>query len=226
MKLNEKIRATNLRKKGLSYGEINKRVRVSKSTLSLWLRDIKLTSRQVKRIYIDRRQKNAYNLAKFNRKRKIERTKEVIKTAKKEANKLFKDPLFSPGLMLYWAEGSNDLQEKVKLSNSDSAMILFMMKWFRKFCNVPEKKFRIALHIHTLHCRKNVEKYWSKITNIPLSQFQKTQIKPTSLGQRKNPLYNGTCNIIVSDKDLFRRIKGWKLRFLEKVITRPRSSTG
>lgn len=50
MKLKEKIRAIKLRKLGKSYSEIRKQVKVSKSTLSLWLRDIKLTPEQEKRI--------------------------------------------------------------------------------------------------------------------------------------------------------------------------------
>ena len=124
--------------------------------------------------------------------------------------------LFLPGLMLYWAEGDkSDLREEVKFSNSDPFMIQFMMRWFREVREIPEKKFRIALHIHTLHCRKKIEQFWAPITGIPLNQFHKTQIKPTGLGQRRNKLYNGTCAICIHDKNLFRRIKGWKLKFIE-----------
>ena len=218
MKLNERLKAIKLRKKGKSYKEIRKKISVSKSTLSIWLRDIKLTPRQEKRIYIDLRQKNAYRLAKANQMKRIKITKEIIKKAQKETFLFFKNPLFLAGLMLYWAEGDkSDESEGVKFSNSDPEMIKFMMMWFRKICNVLEKKFRIALHIHELHCRKNIENYWSKLTNIPRNQFHKTQIKPTSLGQRKNILYNGTCAIVINDKNLFRRIKGWKLGFLKKI---------
>ena len=38
MKLNERIEAIRLRKLGKSYSEIRKKVKVSKGTLSLWLR--------------------------------------------------------------------------------------------------------------------------------------------------------------------------------------------
>ena len=233
MKLNEKIKAIRLRKLGRSYSEIRKQVKVSKSTLSLWLRDIKLTPEQEKRLYVELRQKNAYRLAKLSQKKRIKRTKKIINETKEEAKRFFKNPLFLAGLMLYWAEG--DKSERgyaVKFSNSDPAMIKFMMRWFRKVCKVPEKKFRIALHIHELHCRKDIENYWSKITNIPLSQFHKTFIKPTSLKHRKNRLYNGTCAIRISGIDLLRRIKGWKIGFLERVNiklkekARPRSLIG
>lgn len=221
MKLNEKVEAIRLRKLGKSYSEIRKKVKISKGTLSLWLRDIKLTPKQEKRIYVELRQKNAYRLAKSNQEKRIKRTKEIIKQAKQEVPLYLRTPLFLAGLMLYWAEGDkSDERAEVKFTNSDPAMIKFIMKWFREICKVPEEKFRITLHIHELHCRKDIENYWSKITNISLSRFHKTFIKPTSLKHRKNRLYNGTCAIRINDVDLFRRIKGWKLGFLEKMNIR------
>ncbi len=218
MKLKEKIKAISLRKLGKSYSEIRKKIKVSKGTLSLWLRDIKLTPEQEKRLYVERGQRNTYRLAKFNQRKRIERTKKIIKKAKREILLYLKNPLFLSGLMLYWAEGDkSDEREVIKFSNSDPSMVKFIMKWFRDICKVPEKKFRVGLHIHKLHCREDIEEYWSKLTNIPLIQFHKTQIKHTSLRHRRNRLYNGTCAIRIGDKDLFRRIKGWKLGFLEKM---------
>lgn len=216
MKLKEKLRSIKLRKKGRSYKEIQKKILVSKGTLSLWLRDIKLTPAQERRIYRELRQKNAYRLAKANQMKRIRITKEIIKKAKKETSSLIKNPLFLVGLMLYWAEGDkSEESEVVKFSNSDPEMIKLMMKWFRKICKVPKNKFRIALHIHQLHCRKNIESYWSRLTGVSRKQFHKTQIKPTSLKHRKNKLYNGTCVVVVNNKNLFRRIKGWKLGVLK-----------
>jgi len=217
MKLKEKQISIQLRKQGNSYGEINNKVKVSKSTLSLWLRDIKLSPEQENNIYQKAKQKHAYRLAKFNQQKRIDKTKEIIQSAKKEISSLVNNPLFLAGLMLYWAEGDkSDRIEHVKFNNSDPKMIRLMMSWFKKICKVPDEKFRIELHIHELHCRKNIEKYWSQVTQVPLNQFNKTQVKPTSLRQRKNKLYDGTCAIRVSSRDLFRRIKGWQLGFLEQ----------
>lgn len=218
MKFNQKIKAIQLRKGGKSYGEIKNILNVSKGTLSSWLKNIKLTPEQKKKIYISRQQKNAYRLAKKNQQIKIEKTKKIIEGARREIKKYLKNNLFIAGLMLYWAEGDkSDKTEIVKFTNSDPEMIKLIMNWFRQVCNVPNEKFRIALHIHELHCRKNLEEYWSQLTKIPLKQFHKTQIKPTSLRQRRNTLYNGTCAVRISSKDLFRKIKGWKLGVLEKI---------
>lgn len=216
MKIEEKNKAIRLRKGGKSYGEILKQLSVSKSTLSLWLRDIELTEKQ-KSLLLKGRQKSRYAGAKAKQRQRIERTKQIIEESKREVKRFWNDPLFLAGLMLYWAEGDkSDNTENVKFSNSDPSLIQLIMRWFREICKVPEKKFRITIHIHELHCRSRTERYWSKITNIPLSQFYKTQIKQTSLRQRRNILYDGTCAVSVSNRDLFRRIKGWKLGIVNK----------
>lgn len=216
MKFTEKIKAIHLRNLGKSYSEIRKQVSVSKSTLSLWLRDIEFTPKQ--KAELKGRQKSRYEGAKANQRKRIERTEKIIKEAKKELPLYLKHPLFLSGLMLYWAEGSkSEQEERLEFNNSDPLMIKFMMRWFREICKVPEEKFRIHLYIHELFCRKDIEKYWSAITNIPLDQFHKTQIKSTSLKHRKNRLYNGTCAIRIGNRDLFRKMKGWRLGFLEKM---------
>lgn len=218
MKLRERILAVNLRKKGKSYSEIRKKIKVSKSTLTAWLRDIELSPSQKKRLFVTLRQQNGYRLARSRRDNKRKEVKRIVSEAKNQIPLLLGNPLFISGLMLYWAEGDkSDEREVVKFSNSDSRMIAFMMRWFREICGVKENKFRIALHIHKLHCRPEIEKYWSKISHIHKNQFHKTQIKPTSLKHRRNKLYDGTCAIIINDRSLFRKIKGWKLGFIEKM---------
>lgn len=215
MKFEEKIKAIRMRKRGCTYRQILNEVGVSKSTISGWLRDIELTSRQKEKL-LQGREISRYAGAKAQQRKRIERTEEIMSNARKELPSLSKNEIFLPGLMLYWAEGAKS-NETIKFSNSDPLMIKLMMRWFRDICDVPEEKFRIALHIHELLSRKNAEEYWSKITGVPLNQFQKTFVKPTSLGQRKNILYNGTCIICVFDKSLFRRMHGWKAGFLEKI---------
>jgi len=225
MKPQERIRAIKLRKKGKSYKEILKEVKVSKGTLSVWLRDVPLTKQQKDRLYITLKQRGAYRAAKARQQARIDRTEEIIIEAKREAKYLIKNPLFLAGLMLYWAEGDkSDEVELVKFSNSDSKMIEFIMRWFREICEVPEEKFKVCVHAHSLHCRKEIESFWSKVTGVPSKQFYKTQIKPTSLGYRKNKLYNGTCAVGISNKDLFRRIKGWKLAFIEEMDSKKKIS--
>ena len=210
MKLQQRFIATDLRKQGYSYPKILKTVNVSKSTLSLWLRDIDLTPQQQKKLLIGR-EKSRYAAAKKKKETRILKTNEIIDKSTKEVSTLVKTPLFITGLSLYWAEGTKNKSETVRFVNSDEKMIMLIMKWFRGVCGIPPDKFRCQVHMHNLHCKPDLEKYWSNITGIPQKQFYKTYVKQSSLGQRRNILYNGTCSITISSKELFRRIWGWKL---------------
>lgn len=210
MKLIEKKKAINLRNKGLSYNKILAEIKVSKSTLSYWLRDVELN--KTANINLLRGRELSRKVA---AKSKIEKrqldTERTIASGIEEFNKLSRNLLFLSGLNLYWAEGDKHKQEKVKFTNSDPKMIALMMRWFREVCEVPEEKFRIALHVHNLHVVRNIRQYWCKVTGISLRQFHKVYVKRSTLHFKRNALYNGTCAIVVHDKKLFRRICGWKV---------------
>ncbi len=220
MKLAEKFKAIELRKSGFSYDKILREIDVSKSTLSFWLRDIEFTSKQ-QQLLLKGRERSRYVAAKAKRALRIKITNEIIKKSKTEVRRLIRKPLFILGLSLYWAEGAKSLEEDVKFSNSDPLMVLLIMRWFREICLVPEHKFRINLHVHDFHIRPNVEQFWSNLVKVPQKQFYKTYVKKSSIGLRKNLLYNGTCQVIVNNKELFRKIVGWKLGLQEYFNIRP-----
>ena len=224
MKLEAKWKAIELRRQGYCYAKIRQIIKVSKSTLSRWLYDIDLTPEQKKQL-LRGREISRYASARSKKAKKEEQIRIITEEGRKQFSKLIKNPLFLAGLMLYWAEGDKNREERVKFTNSDETAIVLMMKWFREICNVPEVKFRIALHLHNLHFRTNAQNYWSKLTGIPIKQFHKIFIKQSSLRQRRNILYNGTCAIVINNKDLFRKISGWKLGLLEYFHIAPRSST-
>ncbi len=220
IRLNERILARELRKRGLSFSEIMARIsNLSKGTLNGWLKDIELTQKQKQRLLSkikDGANKGRLKGAFTNHQKRIKTTRYFISLAKNEVQQKIINPLFVMGVMLYWAEGDKT-RERVALTNSDPTMIQFMMKWFREICKVPEAKFRIALSIMTIHDKKESEAFWSQITEVPITKFHRTRIKQTSLRGKRNPSYMGTCKIIISDKNLFRKIVGWKLGILENL---------
>jgi len=217
MKLHLKKKARMLRSEGKSYNEILREIPVSKSTINAWVKDIELTATQKKRLYVTIKQKNADRLGKLKKLKKNQDKQETLLLSEKEYDQKHNEILFNCGIMLYWAEGDKSTDnEMVKFSNSDPDMIKFMMRWFREICLVPEEKIRIALHIHELHNKKYLERTWSQITKIPLTQFNKTQIKKSTLKFKKKPLYQGTCSIRIYNRNLFRKILHWKNIFLAK----------
>lgn len=218
IRLNDRISARQLRQQGLSFSEIMEKIpNLSKGTLNGWLKDIELTEQQKERLLRkieDGSKRGRLKGAFTNRKKRLEITKQIISLAKIEVQEKIKDTFFATGVMLYWAEGDKTI-ERVGFTNSDPFMISLMMKWFRNICNVPEEKFRIALSISAFNNKNESEKFWSQVAKLPLNQFNKTRIKPSPLKGKRKPSYMGTCRIIISDKNLFRKIKGWNLGILE-----------
>lgn len=212
--------AIKLRRSGKSYNQINKLTGVPKSTLSYWLKDLTISKKS--QIKIDKRvfEKSIKSLIKRNKNQTFlarKRAGKIKKEAKKEFSKFQKDPLFIAGISLYWAEGykkgaHGSKWKSVDFANSDPEMIKIMMKFFRKFCEIEESRFRVQLISHPNIDIGEALKFWSIKTKIPREQFIKTSSKISiySKGKRdKKTLTNGTVHIRISDVKLFFRIVGW-----------------
>jgi transcriptional regulator with XRE-family HTH domain len=220
MKKAEKEIARNLRKQGLSMNQIMVKIGCSKSSVSLWTRDIILTESQMKGI--SERGRSLKSVEK-RRQSRIHNEKEkrdmLISLASTNINNISKKDLKIIGTMLYWAEGRKRGQRTVSFSNSDPAMIGVIMLFFREVCLVPEDKFRGHIHIHShLNISKSL-KYWSSVTKIPPNQFYKTYCVPSISSKGKmDTLINGTLDISVCDVHLFLTIMGWIKGITNKLI--------
>ncbi|MFC1699766.1 helix-turn-helix domain-containing protein [Candidatus Omnitrophota bacterium] len=207
MKLYEREKAIKLRKQGLTYSEIGQRLKVSKGSLSLWLRKISYvpTEQTLQRI----RMASIRN-GQILHSRKIRRITQAKTAAKQEMTRINAKELKLLGAMAYWTEGSKTKDHLVQFTNSDPKMIKFVLRWLRETCHVHEDKFRVHLRVHPDTDRKKLESYWSAVTSIPLTQFHKTTTKISgSNGRRHNKLNYGIAKITVCDTNLFYRIAGW-----------------
>jgi hypothetical protein len=97
--------------------------------------------------------------------------------------------------MLYWAEGTK--ARGTEITNSDPNIIVFMTKWLKNFFDISPDNLVVQMHIHSGQNEGNMRQYWSRITAIPLDNFQKSFIKPEGSGHRKRKLYYGTIKIRV-----------------------------
>ena len=210
--------AISLREKGFSYSEINRKIPVSKSTLSLWLRNIQLNETQKIRLKILMKKGQPY-AAKAQKKLRLEKTEKIISMAKKEIGLIDKKTQFYLGIMLYWAEGSKQKihhpSERVILNNSDPRMIRFFLNWLTENLKIDRSKitFQIYSHDNIRYKEKEVIKYWSRATGYPKVKFDKIYYKRDKRKRyRKNQgkNYYGLLRVIVSEStDLNRKISGW-----------------
>lgn len=214
-KFKEKIKARELRKQGQSIKEIAKKLNVSKSSASIWCRDIELTKIQIARLD-ERKLKGGYKGrlkgAKIQREKYLKKVKKLEKEGFNQIRKLSKKDILIAGIALYWGEGNRKWHIS-GFGNSDSRMIVFMIFWFKKILGIDEKRLSLHVGINQIHENriKKVEKYWSEITGIPKNQFTKTifqKVKNKKIYKNHNSYY-GTLHIrIRKSSDLQHKIHG------------------
>ncbi|MEX2340821.1 MAG: hypothetical protein WD605_00670 [Candidatus Paceibacterota bacterium] len=210
MKIIEKNNARRFRQQGMSMNDIARRLGVSKASVSLWVRDIKLTKTQQGKLTargfsisaIEKRRTN--RLANTNKKHQV-----VVDKAKSEVKQLSKYELLLVGTALYWGEGNKSNRNVAGISNSDPLVIRIMMKFFKEICNVKKEKFRAHVHAYSHSDIKATEQYWSKVSDIPIKQFYRTYTKQSSASKgKRNSLPYGTLQIYVCDTNVALSIKG------------------
>lgn len=211
---NKKILAHDLRQKGESYSEISNALGVSKSTLSYWLKDIKLSQDSQKKLEI-KRIRAAQMGADVRHKQKIDRIKDIEAEASSELPKITNEEIWLIGIILYWAEGSkekiNGRSERVSFSNSDSRMLHLFKYWLTAIIKVPETDLIYELYIHENSDRlSEALSYWSKALSIKKTSFRvyykKNQIKRREYKSE----YFGLVRLKVrSSSNLNRKINGW-----------------
>lgn len=176
-KVDERLRAEVLRRKGWSVRAIAKEVDVSRSSASIWCRDIQLTARQKQRLIqraIEGGQRGRILGSSTNHRRKMERIEFHVQDGKKFVHALSMRELLLVGVAIYWGEGSKKSQ--LGFINSDADMILFMYRWFQVALGVKKEDFMPRILINALHKNRDriIKKYWAKLLNLPVRQFRKT----------------------------------------------------
>lgn len=204
-------KARDLRQRGFSIKEIEKRLGISRSSASIWTRDIVLTKKQIDKLYADKRTGALRGCAVAALKKK-EKTRIAVSAAEYEGmheiGALSKRDRCIAGIALYLGEGDKS-GRNVAFCNADPKAISFIMRWFREVCGVAESRFRLALHLHDNLSEDDAKKYWSRVTGLPISSFRKSYIvknNPSRL--RKTKHMHGIIRITISDAALYRKIMG------------------
>jgi len=180
-----------LRRLGLSYGEVMDLIPVKKSTLATWCRDVKLTEEQVEALRLRRPPLPGIPR---NTQRKRHRETEMIQTqASLEAIHLQDDPFWAMGVALYWAEGCKT-NRRLGMAHSEPEALRLFMSWIHRYLD-PSATFAAALNLHFDNDEMRAKRFWSVQLGIDLDEFTKTFIKPDGTGHRKNHLAHGVCRV-------------------------------
>ncbi|WP_336054072.1 hypothetical protein [Streptomyces sp. CA2R101] len=207
-------RARELRKEGRTYDEIQIALGCSKSSISLWVRDLpkpppRRTPAEQARIAREKRWEHELAVRETERRR----TKSA---ATQEVGDLSDRELLFTGAALYWAEGSKDKpyarREHVQFVNSDPGVIRLFLAWL-KLLGVEPERIVYRVMIHTTADTAAAERYWADLVGVDAASFQKTTLKkhnPKTVRKNIGEGYHGCLVIrVLQSADLYRRIEGW-----------------
>ena len=202
-----------LRKQGKSLNEITKRLRVPKSTVRYWCRDIVLTKSQQKDLF-DRQKIGGVMSAEKLRKKRIVITRQLMKEGMSEIGTISARELKLIGSALYWAEGYRKGDGEFGFTNSDPTMIVLILKWLVDICRIDRENIYARICINSSHRKRilEIQRYWMNITHLPANQFSNpTFIKIVSKKIYANSSeYFGTLRIKVhKSTNLRRKVLGW-----------------
>ena len=204
-----------MREAGKSYREIRKVLGVSKSTLSLWLRDIPLTEEQQQALARRGRQA-ASARGEANRQLAARRRARIQAQARAQIAPLSESELFVAGVVAYWAEGTKNkpwrFGQGVLFINSDPGLIALFLAWL-DLVGVARECLRFRLLIHESADENRSKRFWADLVGAPLEVFGRTTYKahnPKTVRHNVGDDYHGCLAIYVRrSAELNLQIAGW-----------------
>lgn len=147
MKRELREKARQMRQQGMSVNEITRILGVSKSSVSLWVRDVQLTEEQKAFLEHRRRQYAERNIgSQVNRDRSRQLRLAYQQSGRARARE--GHPLHLAGCMLYWAEGAKG-RNGVYFVNSDANMVALFMRFLRQEFEIEDSEVALRIHCHT-----------------------------------------------------------------------------
>jgi hypothetical protein len=198
-KLREQEEARRLRAAGSTLQQIATELHVSKSSVSLWVRDVPFTPS--KRRYGPRRRPSALHV------RKLAEIEECDALGRVLIGSLDRSAFLAAGVALYAGEGSKR-DGHVCFANTDESMIRFFCDWFRTFFDVDEQRLRVKVYLHRGLDLDAAEQHWSEVTAAPREQFTKPYRAVADPSVRTAKHIFGCCYVNYSDARAHRTIIG------------------
>ncbi|WP_329244083.1 hypothetical protein [Streptomyces canus] len=205
-------RARELRTLGWTYGQIQAELGCSKSSVSLWVRD--LPTPEPKCTPEEQRTRMNAGLTRLRDAQDQER--QATKAAAEAAvGELTDRELFFAGVALYWAEGAKDKPhrrtEVLQFINSDPNVITLFLRWL-EFLGVQRERLTLRVSIHETADVEAAERFWAGVAGVDTSAFSRATPKrhnPRTVRKNTGDTYHGCLVIYVRQSaDLYRRMEG------------------
>lgn len=194
-------------KSGRTYAEIREKFLIPKSTLSVWFKNAgKKPDRTRQLEHLKRVRLIAFVTIHRNKERRVALATGI---AEKELGQL---PLKNKSVqkaflaMLYWAEGTKSDKAGLRFVNTDPALAKLYISLLRSAYSLDESRIRIRIHLHYYHRHHEAIAFWSKLLDVPSSQFGKIYVKKRSVLKRFRKNFQGICFINYFDSAIRREL--------------------
>jgi len=218
-----KTDAIKLRKKGFSIGKIEYRLGIPRSTLSGWLRDIKLSQEQKEKLI--QGWKNALIKARkkavlWHNAQKEKRLKEAREQALKtvEVIDITDKKILELALaILYMGEGTKSKAETA-MGSSDPLILKFFLAALKTLYNLDLKKVKCQLNLRADQNPEKMKRFWSKELKVPFSNFGYVNLDKRTIGSKTYPYYKGVCHVLCGNVAIQRKLVYLSEMFCKKTI--------
>ena len=211
-----RAKARELREQGLDYEEIVARLGVSKSSVSLWVRDL---PRPPGLSYEESRKRSAEGV------RRYWEAERPIREAEREAaraaaagqiGQLSDREIIIAGAIAYWCEGAKNKpyrrSDRVSFMNSDPRLIKFFLR-FLAAAGITQSQLIFRVFIHESADIGEAQRFWLDVTKSRPDQFRRPALKrhkPTTTRKNRGEDYRGCLRVEVRcSTGLYRQIEGW-----------------
>src|ERR1700733_3443073 len=215
-------RARKLREQGLAYHQIAADLGVSKSTVSLWVRDL---PRPPGLSYEECRQRSAEGVRKYwaaERPRREAKRQKITDDAAASVGALAEREIIIAGAVAYWCEGSKNKPyrraDRVIFINSDPALVRFFLR-FLAVVGIEPNRLRCMVHIHESANIDAAQQFWLNVTGLKPAQFRSPGLKrhnPKTVRKNTGEDYHGCLRIeVLRSSALYRQVEGWATAAME-----------
>ncbi len=190
--------AIKFRKQGKSLPFIHEKLRIPKSTLHYWLRDIKLTDSQTTKLRKNWEEglvRARVEAVKWHNAEKAKRIQLAEAEALDTLSHIDLNNIYSTELalaLLYLGEGTK-AKDETGIGSSDPFILKFFVSCLRTIYNVPAKDIKGELHLRADQDPVAMTKYWSKELGIPTENFTKPYLDVRTKGTVTYSSYKGVC---------------------------------
>jgi transcriptional regulator with XRE-family HTH domain len=203
-KLEERARARELRAQAWTMPEIAEHLGVSRSSVSLWTRDVPFDPGARRSRRTDRRPRGSDHPL---RRRKLAEIARYEAEGRERLAELTDRELLVAGVGLYAGDGSKRDGE-VRFANSDPRLVAFFCTWLRRCFVVEEERLRVRLYLHEGLDLDAAVRSWSETTGVPLGQFTRAYraVPDASIRHNKHP--HGCAHVSYASSRVHREIMG------------------